>query len=167
MTLMLPIARVGTPRDAPDLARVQRAAAVAAFANIFPPSLPKPKATELEWEWKRLCGEEGSTVLVGELEKVVGAAAIGIDDSTPAGILLARLYVDPASWGKRVGGVLHATALSIALRRGFPALNLWVLAGNRQARDVYEHWGWRLVQGRSRWIADGSVEEVMYQLDLK
>lgn len=166
MTTMRPITRVGTLQDVPELARVQHAAAIAAFGNIFPPSLPKPTASELEQEWTQLCGEDGSTVLVGDLMQVVGAAAVQVDDSVPAGALLARLYVDPASWGRGVGGALHEAALSVARRCGFPALNLWVLAGNRQTRDIYAHWGWRLIRGRSQWIADGSVEEVMYQIDL-
>jgi GNAT superfamily N-acetyltransferase len=160
------VTRLGALQDVPGLARVQRAAALAAFGNIFPLSLPKPTAGELEQEWTVLCEEEDSTVLVAVLDDIVGCAAVQCDNSAPAGVLLGRLYVDPPTWGQGVGGVLHERAISVARRLGFTALNLWVLVGNRQTRGIYEHWGWRVVPGRSQWTAGGSVEEVMYQLDL-
>lgn len=60
-------------------------------------------------------------------------------DGTPE---LAALYLDPAAWGKGVGGALMDAALADLRERGFAEAVLWVLEGNERAIRFYERAGW-------------------------
>ena len=54
---------------------------------------------------------------------------------------LGILAVSAAAEGKGAGAALMRAAEAWARSRGYPTLTLNVFAGNRRARDVYEHFG--------------------------
>lgn len=62
---------------------------------------------------------------------------------------LDHLYVDPAWHGRGIGSLLLQTA-----KEGNPRLDLWTFQRNVQARNFYEHRGFRLVE-----MTDGSDNE--------
>lgn len=113
--------------------RVQRAAALAGFAHVFPPELYPFPDDAIRERWRRFEG----TVLVAERDgDVVGVA--GIDDEWLHGF-----YVLPEWWGTGVADPLHEAAVVLGVSR------LWCLEENHRARRFYEKRGWRL-NGKTR-----------------
>lgn len=161
------VIRVAEGADAEAVAAVHCRSAVAAYAGIFPADAPKPTPELLLPSWESRLGHPAATVLVAEVsERVVGVASLAPDDGVPTGMLLERLYVDPASWGSGAGSALHLRVLELARYGGASAINLWVLEGNDRARRMYERWGWHLVPDRYLPNADPTILDVLYQRDL-
>jgi N-acetylglutamate synthase-like GNAT family acetyltransferase len=77
------------------------------------------------------------------------------------------LNVHPDHWQVGVGGeLLSATHAGLA-ELGFSGAFLWVIEGNRRARDFYERRGWtRDEDQRIRDIQGVSVDEVRYSRSL-
>lgn len=161
------------PADAATLAAVHCAAALAAYADIFPATAGKPSPRSLAPSWVALLTEPTATVLAatimagGSAGRIVGCVAVHDDATVPTRIILARLYVHPRWWRHGIATVLHDLALTIARERGADAINLWVLTANTIARDLYERRGWRLVPDRSRTNrGDPTILDVLYQSTL-
>jgi ribosomal protein S18 acetylase RimI-like enzyme len=79
---------------------------------------------------------------------------------------VARIYVDPACWGRGIGTQLYVAALRDLTGRNFPEATLWVLEANRRARSWYESLGWRLSDKRTTTYAPAGIDDVQYRLTL-
>ena len=161
--------RVAAPSDVPQLVAVQLESALAAFAHIFPASVPKPRRADLEVEWQALVTGSAHRVLVAEISGVAVAAAVfGADAelAPPGHGLLAKLYVLPDYFGKGIGSALYDAAIEQMRQDGWQKLWLWVLEGNLVARRMYERRGWAAQeQRRTEWPGSG-VYEMGYSLEL-
>jgi RimJ/RimL family protein N-acetyltransferase len=72
--------------------------------------------------------------------------------------------VRPDLWGCGVGGALLAAVHAGLADHGYRTAVLWVLPGNRRARAVYKHYGWRH-DGVSRTaeVSGVTVPEISYR----
>lgn len=144
--------------DLAAVARLHLDTALAAYAHIFPEAAPKPPLSEMEARWKRIVAEG-----IGWLAEMDGrlSGVAGLVPDANGGFLEA-VYVDPASWGRRVGATLVDRAEAEAVRRGWLPLRLWVLERNERARAWYERRGWQ-ADGRRRTVW-GPIDDVGYVL---
>ena len=135
--------RAARSDEAELLLGLQKAAAVAAFAHIFPPEkYPFPDDAVLE-RWQTALADSEVEVVVAELDRcAVGLAAVRPE-------WLDGLYVTPDAWGTGVGARLHDHAVMRVRERGCTRCHLWVLEDNGRARRFYEHRGWQL-NGKTR-----------------
>jgi GNAT superfamily N-acetyltransferase len=143
--------------DLDILLAIQKAAAVAGFANVFPQELyPFPEG-EIRETLRVQLADPANAALLDDEER--GFAVVGEG-------WLHRLYVRPAEWGSGVAGVLHDDALAVLREDGSTAVSLWVLADNARARRFYERRGWRL-NGDERTVPFPPFPlDVGYALDL-
>ena len=156
--------RLASSGDVAGAAEVHGAAALAAYAHIFPPEAPKPTPADLIEEWRSLVDDPETTVLVAaDPTAIVGVGVLAPDDGVPAGLLLKRLYVEPARWGHRIGARLHDRIVDDAAGRGASAIDLWVLERNHRARAMYERWGWSLVDGPRLGNGWPGIDDVLYE----
>jgi GNAT superfamily N-acetyltransferase len=124
--------------EAEALLRVQREAAVAAFAHVFPPnSYPFPDE-EVRDAWRRALADPAVEIYVAEVDGEL-AGSVSVGDG-----FLRTLYVLPAHQGTGVGSALHDHALDRLRAMGAHEAKLWTLAENHGARHFYERRGWRL-----------------------
>lgn len=136
--------RIGAPEDAAALARLQLGTALHAYHEIFPATAPAPQVDDLQVEWERWLRSEGCRVFVADgLEGPIASVACGPDPDEPAVGHMARLYVDPASWGAGIGRALHQACIAHLRAASFERATLWVLEHNSPARRWYERTGWR------------------------
>ena len=98
--------------------------------------------------------------------RVLGVVLSGPDPEEPGAGHLARLYVDPACWGRGIGTQLYGAALRDLTDREFREATLWVLEANRRARSWYERLGWRLGDKRKTTYAPAGIDDVQYRLAL-
>ena len=148
--------------DVDAIVGVHLAAALTGFADIFPPSAPKPTHEWLRPRWQELVADPDVATLVAEATDLLGCAVVRPEAEVPTQILLDRLYVRPDRWGKGIGSLLHEAAIEIAASRG-DAINLWVLEANTRARGMYERRGWRLVPGWTLPNRQPGIIDVLYQ----
>jgi ribosomal protein S18 acetylase RimI-like enzyme len=106
---------------------------------------------------------------VAELEeRITGFVSAGPsrdEDATSRVGEVYAIYVDPDCWSRGIGRHLMDHAHRDLWAHGYTEATLWVLAGNRQAREFYEARGWR-PDGATRKEAIGSteVDEVRYRI---
>ncbi len=150
--------RDGSAKDAQALVAVHRTAALAAYADVFPPdrySYPE---------------QETLAVLVGRLAE--GAVIVAEEDGELVGFAvvsegwLDRLYVAPGRWGAGVGSCLHDAAVARRRAAGDHRLRLWTLEANDRARAFYERHGWRLDGTSKTTRHPPHPVDVGYSLDL-
>ncbi len=80
---------------------------------------------------------------------------------------LYAIYLWPEQLGRGVGRALADAVIERAAARGFPALRLWVLEGNRRARGFYERVGFAFDGATVPFTVAGvEVPEVRYALPL-
>ena len=121
--------------DLEALFAIQRASALAGYANVFPAEL-YPFPDDAVREQLRI--------------QLADPAVVAIVDDAGHGYVLVRpgwlerLYVHPDGWGSGVGGRLHDEALAALRGMGSSSASLWVLAENARARGFYERRGWYL-----------------------
>jgi GNAT superfamily N-acetyltransferase len=96
-----------------------------------------------------------------ERGRPVGIAAAELPSETQPEAEFRGLYVDPSRWGRGLGSQLHDAILDRLRTGGVNRTALWVLAGNRRAREFYELRGWELQ--RLHTDARG-VEKARYRL---
>ena len=130
--------RRARPDESETLLRIQREAAVAAFAHIFPPDLyPFPDdGVRADWE-AALADPELEIYLAEPGGEPAGSVAVGYG-------FLRNLYVLPEQQGTGLGSTLHDHALDRLRDLGFNEAKLWTLEGNDGARRFYERRGWAL-----------------------
>jgi GNAT superfamily N-acetyltransferase len=132
------VIRRARPDEAETLLRIQREAAVDAFAHVFPPDeYPFPN-DEVRAAWERVLADPAVEVYVAERAgEVVGSVSVGYG-------YLRTLYVVPGRQGAGVGTTLHDHALERLRALGAKEAKLWTLEGNDGARRFYERRGWTL-----------------------
>ena len=130
--------RRARPDEAEALLRIQREAAVAAFAHVFPPErFPFPDDV-VGPSWQRVLANPGVEVYIAEVDgEPVGSVSVGSG-------FLRTLYVLPSHQGAGVGSALHDHALGRLAALGEREAKLWTLEENHGAREFYERRGWTL-----------------------
>jgi GNAT superfamily N-acetyltransferase len=124
--------------EAELLMRIQREAAVAAFAHVFPPErYPFPDAGVVA-QWTEALADADVEIYVAEIEGEP-AASVGVGHG-----FLRTLYVLPAHQGSGLGSSLHDHALERLRALGFSEAKLWTLEENHAGRCFYERRGWSL-----------------------
>jgi GNAT superfamily N-acetyltransferase len=130
--------RAGRPDDAETLVAIQRKAAVAAFAHIFPQDRYAFPDETVGAAWRDALADPETEVYLAELDgEPIGSASVGGD-------FLRTLYVVPARWNAGIGSALHDFALDRLRARGSAIAKLWTLEENHGARRFYERRGWTL-----------------------
>ena len=122
------------------MSEVERAAALVAFADVFPTErYPYPEAQARARWWETLRGP--ATVLIAERD----GSPVGFV-SVSAGRLEALFVLPEESWGRGGADELYERALRHLRELGGRA-QLWVRQSNYRARRFYERRGWH-VDGR-------------------
>ena len=122
---------------------IARAAAVAGFQHVFPPSLYEFPDDAIRADWRSaLTDPDGETYIAFEDDEAVGVVSVSHG-------VLQTLYVMPGFWSRGVGSTLHDLALDRLRETNVPEARLWTLTENHRARAFYERRGWSLT-GRTR-----------------
>jgi GNAT superfamily N-acetyltransferase len=160
------VVRRGRAADVAVAADVQRAAALAGFAHIFPPHAPEPTAEELARLWETvLDASPPGTMWVAELGgRAVGVAATETIDRETG--FVSKIYVRPEAWADGIGNLLLAAALDHVRSAGCSAARLWVLEHNSRARQWYERHGWSPTGETMRPFPELDLVELEYRIDL-
>lgn len=148
------------PCTAPSvLVEPHREAIAVAYCGYFDTAFPSDETLFDEW---RTLLDAGATVLLARLDdRPVGTVAASLIDGEG---WVERLYVHPAAQGRGVGRALMSAALGVLREQGCRQANLWVLAVNQPAIDVYRHWGWRQVEAEPH--APFGLPELRFTIDL-
>ena len=141
------------------------AAALNAYAHIFPRDTEAPTPESLAPQYAALLEDPHAAVYVAEDVEIVGCVALHPDAGVPSEWLLSRLYVAPSKWRVGIGAALHDHLLDTARARELVTLHLWTLEANGRARGMYERRGWQLVPGRRlvNGDFDPPIEDVLYE----
>ncbi len=122
--------------EAETLSAIQREAAVAAFAHVFPRDRHPFPDDAIRGQWQQAVTDLETEVYEAESDgAAVGAISVAADE-------LRTLYVLPAFQGGGVGSALHDLALERLRARGVTQAKLWTLEANRAGRRFYEKRGW-------------------------
>jgi len=120
------------------LLRIQREAAVTAFAHIFPPEKYPFPDEGVQAQWEEALADPEIEIYVLEVNgEPVGSVAVGHG-------FLRNLYVLPEHQGAGLGETLHDHALDRLRALRCDEAKLWTLEGNHGARRFYEQRGWSL-----------------------
>jgi GNAT superfamily N-acetyltransferase len=132
------VIRRALPDESETLLRIQREAAVEAFAHVFPPDRYPFPDNEVRENWKSALADPEVEIYVAEIDgEPAGSVGVG------SGFLL-TLYVLPEHQGSGLGSLLHDHALERLRTLGCGEAKLWTLEGNHSARRFYERRGWSL-----------------------
>jgi ribosomal protein S18 acetylase RimI-like enzyme len=172
---VIAVVRLADRREADQLARLHRNAAIAGYRDIFPVEAPPPSYEEVLAQWEHWLGpdwERGRRAFVAAVASEAGARPVGVvlagpDPSDDALGHLARLYVEPDEWGRGIGTQLYRVAIDYMVEVGFSAATLWVLEANARARSWYERLGWSATGERKTVYAPASIDDVRYRLRLR
>ena len=130
--------RRARPDEAETLLRIQRSAAVEAFAHVFPQDEYPFPDDAVRAAWERVLADPAVEAYVAERDGVVvGSVSIGSG-------FLRTLYVAPGQQGSGVGSALHDHALERLRAHGATEAKLWTLEENHAALRFYERRGWKL-----------------------
>ncbi len=130
--------RPAGPGEADTLLRIQREAAVGAFAHIFPPAQYPFPDDSVRADWERALADPAIEIYVAELDGTpIGSVAVGHG-------FLRNLYVLAEHQGTGLGSQLHDHGLDRLRALGHHEAKLWTLEGNEQGRRFYERRGWTL-----------------------
>ena len=120
--------------------------------------------------WRRVVSRPQHAPLLVAVagDELVGFTGFGpVRDGDPKPPAVGELYgidVRPDWWGRGVGGALLAAVHTGLAEHGYRSAVLWVLPGNRRARAVYEHYGWRHDGGnRTAEVFEVTVPEIRYR----
>lgn len=164
-----------TLTDAAGLAAVHVASWQRAYAGLIPQDFLNGLSVQDRTDtWHQILSQPrtpGVATLVAELDsRIIGFASVGPcrdDDAEPGTQELWGIYLHPDYWGAGHGHALHAHA-SAALRANATSATteatLWVLDGNKHARQFYERHGWG-PDGAEKieWRGDVRLDEVRYR----
>jgi len=132
--------RRARPNEVETLLEIQRAAAVDAFAHVYPPERYPFPDDEIRTLWAAALADPEIEVYVAECDGApAGSVSVGEE-------YLRTLYVLPGYQGRGVGSALHDLALERLRARGVHEARLWTLEENHPGRRFYERRGWRLTE---------------------
>ena len=124
--------------DVELLLSIQRASAVEAFPQVFPPERYPFPDDEVRAAWtEALASHDVQTFIAESRGTSVGLVAI-------EGDYLRTLYVIPTAQRQGVGGALIDFAIERLKASGVRTAKFWTLEANARARSFYERRGWRL-----------------------
>lgn len=130
--------RRARPDEAETLLRIQREAAVGAFAHIFPPEQYPFPDDGVRQQWQEALADPAVEIYVAEAGgEPIGSVAVGHG-------FLRNLYVLPEHQGAGLGTTLHDLGLERLRALGHAEAKLWTLDGNDAGRRFYERRGWSL-----------------------
>ena len=140
-----PTLRLANPSDAYALAEMHVANLAGSLSRgLLPDDFLDGLTVEAHAErWQQiLTSSPRQTWVACEADRVVGFVSVGIcrdDDALPdrTGEIYG-LYVHPDKWRLGIGALLMAQAVHALKLAGYADATLWVLRGNRRARDFYE-----------------------------
>ncbi|MGH2373339.1 MAG: GNAT family N-acetyltransferase [bacterium] len=162
------IIRAARPEDAPAIARVHVDSWRTTYRDVMPSEFLAGLSYERrERQWTGTLGDpDAGFVFVAEdaSRAVVGFAAGGRElsgDPVYTGELYA-VYILEAHQGKGLGRRLMARVADRLVRAGRPAMLLWVLADNLQARRFYEKLGGEQLREQQIDIGGTRYDEVAY-----
>jgi ribosomal protein S18 acetylase RimI-like enzyme len=147
--------------DAPKLAQVHVDSWQAAYRGVVPDSFLQGFTYQRRERAFRNALEENSeeTYLLEENDVAVAILTIGPSRDTDLDVSvigeLWGIYIAPSHWRRGIGRTLVEEAERMLKARGFREIVLWVLEGNRSARDFYEAMGFHL-DGASKIVELGS-----------
>jgi GNAT superfamily N-acetyltransferase len=140
-----PTIREARADEADTLLRIQRTAAVAAFAHIFPPERYPFPDDAVRDGWRTALDDPEVEVFLAEVDgKEVASVSVGHG-------YLRTLFVLPTHWCAGVGSALHDHALARLEAMNVVEPKLWTLVDNTVARRFYERRGWS-VTGNTRQV---------------
>lgn len=158
--------RRAVPEDAAAIAAVHVRTWQVAYRGLIPDQvLDGLSVLQRETTWREaLTAEEGPAVYVAvEDGAVVGFCAVAAPapelDADEAAAELGAIYVDPDAWRRGVGTALMDRSLRDLRAGGWRWVSLWVLAGNRPARDFYARFGFE-PDGAEMTHEDSGAKEV-------
>jgi len=139
-----PTLRLANPSDAYDLAEMHVSTWQVAYRGLLPDDFLDGLTVAARAErWLQILTDSLRQVWVAcEADRIVGFASLGIsrdDDALPhqTGEIYG-LYVHPDEWRRGIGSELMVQALHALELKGYAEATLWVLRGNKRARDFYE-----------------------------
>ncbi|HEX6682156.1 MAG TPA: GNAT family N-acetyltransferase [Candidatus Limnocylindrales bacterium] len=110
------------------------------YANLLPPDVRGLYTLDTAREmWRRTPLE---SMLVAEMDGVLGVTRFGADPDEPTAGHIFSLYVHPAGQGLGLGRALLDAATARLREAGYAEATLWVFAGNDAARRFYTKQGW-------------------------
>ena len=142
--------RDAAPADAEALAEVHVASWKAAYRGLMPDAFLDGLAPADRLDrWRKRFAEPGTRILVWEEGgRITGFCFGGSSRDQDTGPCrcgeIYAIYLRPEAWGRSIGRALYEAAIEDLRSRGFQELTLWVLRGNRRARDFYERMGMTL-----------------------
>ena len=150
-----PTLRLANPSDAYALAEMHVATWQVAYRGLLPDDFLDGLSVEARAErWQQILTDSPRQTWVAcEADKIVGFVSLGISRDEDALPLqtgeIYGLYVHPNEWRHGIGSILMVQALNALKELGYAEATLWVLRGNRRARDFYE---------ASGFVADGAAK---------
>jgi GNAT superfamily N-acetyltransferase len=149
------IIRQASPGDELEVAGVHVRAWQQAYRGLLPDDHLdglRPEERAARYTFGSRGPADPHTILALEGEVICGFATTGPsrDEDARGFAELYALYVDPAAWGRGVGGLLHERALERMRALGQRQAILWVLTGNEQAERFYRARDWAR-DGARRW----------------
>ena len=169
--MISPTLRLANPCDAYGLAEMHVAAWQVAYRGLLPDDFLDGLTVEARAErWQQILTDSPRQIWIAcEDDRIVGFASLGVsrdDDalSNQTGEIYA-MYVHPDEWRRGIGSALMAQALHALKLLGYAEAILWVLRGNRRARDFYEASGF-VVDGAAKIDTNAagiSYDEVRYR----
>jgi ribosomal protein S18 acetylase RimI-like enzyme len=160
------VIRWATVDDAEDLADTHVASWQKAYAGIFPEPFLSQLDRGARARWWRRHIDGGASVLVSNVERVVGFCTFGTSDDDGWGEIFA-IYVHPEHWGDGHGYELLLAGEEALRERSHERALLWVLEANERGRLFYERQGWRVgMPIRVEDIGGVQVTELRYEKNL-
>ena len=136
--------RPAAPRDAKAIAEIHVATWQAAYQGLMPDEVLKAMTIEKRLAYRKEAIEysDPQLLVATENDKVIGF--VGFDRSRDPGTKSSvgeiwALYVTPAHWRKSAGLALWDGARDGLKEEGCTQVTLWVLLGNEQALEFFEH----------------------------
>lgn len=144
------VVRRALPEDAAAIAAIHVRTSQVAYRGILPSARLEAFSIERrEQFWREtLSLAEPPAVYVAELAtQVVGFCAVEApsrdEDADSSTAEIGSIYVLPDVWRSGAGRALMDVALRDLRACGWRSVTLWLLAGNRRARDFYAHLGFQ------------------------
>jgi GNAT superfamily N-acetyltransferase len=160
------------PGDEIDVARVHVRSWQVGYRGLMPDaylSSLRPEDRARRYTFDTVSPSRPRTLVATESGVIRGFATIASaqDDDRKNAAELSALYVDPDSWGRRMGAALESAARDSLVQLGYRNAILWVLVGNARAIGFYESQGWENDDAsRQAEVWGISVAEIRFARDL-